>query len=146
MREGMSRTLFENSKAALAFAGMTLLGAVMMVGTSEKGGLLSRVDDIVADQRAQIAADAKAFAASQSVGDQPSASASGGGKPGSVFGDYDPAKAAQPGPASVFTAPATGGGPMTAPLAPGAVVDDGSAPPNQGVAVITEREMTIEPQ
>jgi hypothetical protein len=141
----MSRTLFENSKAALAFAGMTLIGAVTMVGTSEKGGVLSRVDDIVANQRANIASDAQAFAASQSVGDQPSSANSPWGKPVSVFGDYDPAQASQPATASAPAA-AQGNGPMNAPLAPGAVIDDGSDPDAAGVAVITDREMTIEPQ
>lgn len=152
----MSRTLFQNSKAALAFAAMTILGAVSMVGTSEGGGVLGTAMDSFAQERAAVAEDAQAFAESQSVGDAPSQSASdpdaGWGSGKSVFGDYDAAQAAKqpPSAAAVAASPsvgAQGNSMMTAPLAPGAVVvgaDDSDAP--QGVPVITDREMTIEPQ
>ena len=39
----MSRSLFTNPKAALAFAGATLVGAVAMVGTSDQHGVLPAV-------------------------------------------------------------------------------------------------------
>ena len=120
----------------------------MMVGTAERGGVLSQVDKLLANQRSNIAAEAQAFAESHSVGDQPSGSTSPWGKPASVFGDYDPAKARQPGPATSGPAAAQGSGPMNAPLAPGATVgdDDNASGLATGVAVITDREMTIEPQ
>ncbi len=145
----MSRTLFENSKAALAFAGMTMLGAVMMVGTAEKGGVLSRLDEHLSAQRANITNDAQAFAAAQSVGDQPSAKGSGWGRKKEVFGEFDPAKAGQAKIAPATVTAAQGSGPMTAPLAPGAIAADAAdagLPVAEGVAVITDRQMTIEPQ
>lgn len=46
----MSRTLFENSKSALAFAGMTLFGAIAMVGTADNDGVLALVADRLAEQ------------------------------------------------------------------------------------------------
>lgn len=145
----MSRTLFENSKAALAFAGMTILGAVMMVGTSDKGGVLTRVDDALVNQRASIAADAQAFAKTQSVGDLPSDAGSGWGKPGAVFSEYNPVQSNPPKAIASPASPAQGESVMTAPLASGAIVADDvdpGVPVRQGVAVITEREMTIEPK
>jgi hypothetical protein len=152
----MSRTLFENSKAAMAFAAMTIIGAVSIVGTSDGGGVLGTAVDSFAQQRETVAADAQAFAESQSVGDAPSESVSdpdaGWGSSKSVFGDYDAAEAAKqpPSAAAVAASPsvgAQGNSMMTAPLAPGAVVlGAGDADVPQGVPVITDREMTIEPQ
>lgn len=125
----MSRTLFENSKAALAFAGLILLGAITMVGTSENSGVLPTVADKLAEQRA--ANDARAFAEQQSVG-EPTA-------PPAVFGDFDPAEAETPQPLISPSAPAQG----FTPLPPEAVTADQD---DSGVAVITEREMTIAPR
>ena len=127
----MSRTLFENSKAALAFAAMTILGAVSMVGTSDSGGVLDATVDRFAQERATVADDTPELAASRNVGDKVPAQVSdpdaGWGSSTAVFGEYDPAKAArQPvTAAAVAAAPsvaAQGNSMMTAPLAPGAVV------------------------
>ena len=41
----MSKNMFESSKAALAFAAVTIVGAVSMVGTSDDRGLLAILAD-----------------------------------------------------------------------------------------------------
>ncbi len=137
----MYKMVFQNSKAALAFAAMTVLGAVSMVGTPEDSGVVTRTADLIASQRASIASEAAAYAEGQSGGE-----AAAEASPPSVFGDYTPAdeaaaqqalKLAPKGP------PPPGHNLMTAPLAPGAVVLDSG---EVGVPEITEREMTIEPQ
>lgn len=84
----MSRTLFENSKAALAFAGMTLLGAIAMVGTSENDGVLPRVADTIAEQQS---AKAAAWAAATEQQSMAAPRGSGPGQ-GAIFGDYDPVR------------------------------------------------------
>lgn len=94
----MSRTLFENSKAALAFAGMTILGAVVMVGSDDGGGVLDQTVDRFAQEREAIAQDARKFAESKSVGDDPGGQPSGRvsdpdagwGSSTTVFGHYSP--------------------------------------------------------
>ena len=134
----MYKMVFQNSKIALAFAVMTVLGAVSMVGTSEDGGVVTRAADLIAMQRQSIAGDAAAYAEGQSTEAAPPAP--------SVFGDYTPAdeaaaqqalKQAPKGP------PPPGHSIMTAPLSPGAVVLDSG---EVGVPEITEREMEIQPQ
>ena len=47
----MSRTLFENSKAALAFAGVTIFGAVIMIGSPDNEGVLDKAVDRFAEKR-----------------------------------------------------------------------------------------------
>ena len=137
----MYKMVFQNSKTALAFAAMTVFGAVSMVGTSEESGVVTQAADLIAAQRQSIASDASAFAESQSGGDMKVKST-----PPSVFGDYIPpdqtvakqAVAVAPkGPQSA------GNSLMTAPLAPGAIMLDSG---EVGYPVITEREMTITPE
>jgi hypothetical protein len=140
MAAAMYKMVFQNSKAALAFVAMTVLGAVSMVGTPEDSGLVTRTADLIASQRASIASEAAAYAEGQS------GEVAAKAEPPSVFGEYTPAdeaaaqqalKLAPKGP------PPPGHNLMTAPLAPGAVVLDSG---EVGVPEITEREMTIEPQ
>ena len=142
----MSRTLFENSKAALAFAAMTIFGAVAMVGTSEKGGVLDTAVETFANQRETIASDARGFAAAQSKGDAPPEAGSGwGSEP--VFGEYGADTAAQAvSGKSARAAASKVGGPMSAPFAATAIV---SGEVNQGAVAepyISDREMVIEPE
>lgn len=148
----MSRTLFENSKAALAFAAMTILGAVAMVGTSETGGVLGAAVSRFGTQREAIASGARDFAKQRSVGDKVSDPESGWGSSNSAFGDFTPgAPAQQPvtsGSPSIFV-PAQSDNPANAPLSPGAILPgpgDADTPDATGVPVITNREMTIEPK
>jgi hypothetical protein len=52
----MSRTLFENSKAALAFAGVTIIGAVIMIGSPDNEGVLDKTVDSFVEDREDSAA------------------------------------------------------------------------------------------
>ena len=132
----MYKHLFQNSKAALLFAGITLFGAVSMVGTSEESGVLTKAVDLVGAQRDAFAGDAQAYAEGQSVGDTPPAE-----KP--VFGEFSGAPA--PAANGVAAKPAqSGSNPMTAPMSPTAVVSHGT--PASAVPFISDREMTIEPE
>lgn len=133
----MYKAVFQNSKVALLFAGMTLFSAVSMVGTSEEKGALTKAVDRFGAERSGFASDAAAFAEGRSEGDAPPQE-----KP--VFGEFDgngvptaPGKATQSG---------QGGNPMTAPLSSTAIVTDGSAPIQTGEPYISERELTIEPE
>jgi hypothetical protein len=148
----MSRTLFENSKAALAFAAITILGAVTMVGTSETDGVLGVAVDRFGAERKAIASEASEFAEQRSVREKVADPDSGWGSNNSAFGDYNPTEPAnQPvtsGAPAGFGPAGQEYSPANAPLAPGAVVlgpDNTGAPETTGVPVITNREMTIEP-
>lgn len=112
----MSRTLFENSKAALAFAAVTIVGAVAMVGTSDNSGVLPAVV-----QKMDSMAQSQSAAGPQGSGSEGSAE---GAKPApkSVFGDYSGSPETTPLPG----APGAGGAnPMNAPVAPTAMVNNG---------------------
>jgi len=166
----MSRTLFENSKAALAFAGVTIFGAVVMVGSSESGGVLDQLVERFSHQREAISTEAREFAESQSVGDAERTTVSdpdaGWGSSTAVFGDYTPGarqSAVSPPSRSASKQTRTGMIPGAQPvvadsegiavprpdeslpdgLLPDGLLDAGSPPP---VPVITARQMTIEPQ
>lgn len=137
----MYKIVFQNSKIALAFAAMTVLGAVSMVGTPEDSGVVTQAADLIAAQRQSIASNAAAYAESQSGGDVTIKA-----KPPSVFGDYTPAD--QAAAKQVVTAAPKGSSQpgnslMTAPIAPGAIMLDSG---EVGYPVITEREMTITPE
>lgn len=112
----MVKTLFQNSKAALIFAGLTIAGAVAMVGSQEDSGVLLEAVS-VAEARANL----KASAAQSGQAAPP---------PPSVFGEYkpqDPAGAApNSGQAAGPASPAGSGevfNPMKAPLASTAIVN-----------------------
>ncbi len=116
----MSRTLFENSKAALAFAAVIIVGAVSMVGTSDDGGVLPA---LVERLGAKPAGQASAEYAGE-AGAAP-AKAAVAAAPASVFGDY---KGTNPsGTAPTGTGGSSSAGqvvnPMTAPLAPTAIAN-----------------------
>lgn len=169
----MSRTLFENSKAALAFAGITIAGAALMIGTSDGGGLLDRVTHQYGEEREAIVEEAKDFAKKQSVPDEVFDADSGWGSASETFGDYQPsAKEEDPEPEDFASSPAPTPGraaanqanaqklkkpSLTQQVPPPAVSDNpGTLVPRpdqgqtraaqRGVAVITERELTITPQ
>jgi hypothetical protein len=140
----MSRTLFENSKAALAFAALTIVGAVAMVGTPQDDGMLPKIADRFGKK------SDSAQAAPTPASEAPPAAAPEKGPvegwydpPKTVFGDYkgtDPDAAAapsvpaqgQPAPFNSAAAPAAGTGAnansqgnvnvMKAPLSPTAVI------------------------
>lgn len=87
----MSRTLFENSKAALAFAAVTLVGAVAMVGSSDNEGVLPRVAEGLAEQTGNAGEAAPAPAPTAEGAAQTSAPVENAQSETPVFGDYAPA-------------------------------------------------------
>jgi len=120
----MSRTLFENSKAALAFAAITVIGAVSMVGTSDGGGVLTAVvERFGAIPEGQASAAAQVSAETPRDDGKPAGAGWGSASPASVFGEFTGQPSA--GAAAGDTAGDTAGpsvNPMTAPLSPTAVV------------------------
>lgn len=131
----MYKHVFQNSKAALLFAGATLIGAVSLVGTPEDSGVVIKAVDLVESQRNSFAGEAQAFAEGQSVGDKPPAQP--------VFGDF----AGTSGPSTSDTAVEPGpANPMDAPLSSTAIVEEPGSTSVTGVPFIAEREMTIEPE
>ncbi|MEP3052346.1 MAG: hypothetical protein ABJP48_06320 [Erythrobacter sp.] len=76
----MAKKLFQNHKAALAFAGVTIFSTLMLVGTEEEGGTLHDAIDGLDQQRSEIRDQARGF--SRSDEDQP-----GAGSP-TVIPDY----------------------------------------------------------
>jgi hypothetical protein len=165
----MSRTLFENSKAALAFAGITIVGTALMMAPGDDGGMLDRAVDLYAGEREAIVEEAQTFAEEQSVPDEVFDPASGWANNGEeVFGEFVPEGTSSEEEAPVMADNAaesvrstpqskvvrrTGGRP---PASPPVVADNAGelvprpdqAPASdapRGVAVITDRQMTIEP-
>ncbi len=136
----MYKAVFQNSKVALLFAGMTLFSAVSMVGTKEDSGVLTKAVDRFGAERGAIASDAQAFAESQSEGDTPG----NGDAEEAVFGNFNETT----GPAATRRSakPKQSGGPMSAPLSSTAIVVERGSTVVTGVPYISDREMTIEPE
>lgn len=138
----MSKNLFQNSKAALGFAAVTLVGAVSMVGTSDNSGMLPKLAQRFggqppAAQPSEAAAETPPPPAKKVVSgwyDTPSTTPTA---QASVFGDYNrdalPTGTApeplNPTPTNPFQSASTqpapggkpGGGPAHAPISPTAV-------------------------
>lgn len=147
----MYKAVFQNSKVALVFAAMTVISAVSMVGTSDEGGLVTKVAEIAEARRDMIASEAEAFAESQGGGDAEGGSGESGNP--SVFGDYDGAASAAPAtPARPAPGGNGGGSIMTAPLASTAYVSGRGSlnpvpvPETEAEPVITDRDMTLAPE
>ena len=134
----MYKQVFQNSKVALLFAGMTLFSAVSMVGTPEDSGVLTKAVDLVESQRGAFASNGQSSADGQNVGDNP-----GGAAP--VFGEFnDTAEPATAGP--VASKAKQDANPMHAPMSSTAIVTDGGASTASAEPFISDREMTIEPE
>ncbi|MFM7377102.1 MAG: hypothetical protein ACKO1O_03060 [Erythrobacter sp.] len=103
------RLLFQNSRLALAFVVLTVLGAVAIIGPQGSGGPVTQAVNLSESQRGLLAGGAQGPAGAQG---QPQA-------PPSVFGEYNPDGTATAAPAAPA---ANSGNPMTAPLASTAVV------------------------
>lgn len=105
----MMRLLFQNSRMALAFVVLIVLGAAAMIGPQGNGGLVTRAVSLSESQRGILAGGQQAGAADQVQK----------ATPPSVFGDFDPqaAPSAGDGPGA-----GAASNPMTAPLAPTAIV------------------------
>jgi hypothetical protein len=159
----MSRTLFANSKAALVFAGMTIVGALVMVGTEDSGGVLDQTVGRFGQQREPIVEEAREVSEERTEMTEPLDPASGwGGTGGGVFGEYteepvapEPEDEAAPVAPPVRSAPRAFeqtvpvGGPVVAD-APGIVVpgeDDASdSAVSRATPVVTSRTLRAEPQ
>ncbi len=168
----MSRTLFENSKAALAFAGITIVSTALVLAPGDDGGMLDRAVDLYGSEREAIVAEAQTFAQEQSVPDEVFDPASGWANNGEeVFGEFVPEgrPGEEEGPVIGDNAVDSGGGTVQS-NQPKVIRRIGGQPPAQppvqpdnvgelvprpdqapasdaprGVAVITDRQMTIEP-
>jgi hypothetical protein len=102
----MYKSVFKSSKIALLFAGMTLVSAVSMIGTSEDAGMLTETVQRIEERSSAFAKDTQSAAPARSEAEEAEAP---------VFGDYTGKEPA----AQAAAAPARGSGsPMDAPLAP----------------------------
>ena len=159
----MYKTLFQNSKAALLFAVMTVISAVVMIGSPEDKGMLDKAVERFGEQRESFAEGAQTFAESQSVADEPIDPEAGwGSSKAPVFGNYNSEENKESGFYDAPPPPSGNGNnsntPKPQPTAripgPQPVVADsegiplssvGTAPAQPGQAVITSRQTTIEP-
>lgn len=125
----MMRLLFQNSRMALAFVVLTVLGAAAMIGPQGNGGLVTRAVSLSESQRGLLS------------GEKPGAGgAQGEAKaPPSVFGEFSPDAAAGASSGASAAPDPAAGNPMTAPMAPTAVV----APPGAASVdpIIADEEM-----
>lgn len=157
----MYRSIFQNSKAALVFAAMTIIGAIMMVGSGENGGVLSTTVDRFSQQREAFVEEAHDYAEAQSVSDDVIDPAAGwGSSSNAMFGDYlaedpaddivDNAKPARSGTSQAKGQALARGTQPVVSDSEGIAVPDSDDQPSQAspppVAIITSRQMTIEPQ
>lgn len=159
----MSKTLFENSKAALVFAGMTIVCALVMVGTEDGGGVLDRTLNRFGQQREAVVEEAHTFSKEHTEVIEPLDPASGwGGTGGAVFGEYteeavtrELGDEAAPVAPPVWSEPRTFqqtvpvGGPVVAD-APGIVVpgedDARDRAISRATPVVTSRTLRVGPQ
>jgi hypothetical protein len=111
----MLRFLFQNSRMALAFVVLTVLGAAAMIGSPDSGGLVTRAVSLSESQRGLLGGGPQGAGAAQSPAQAKA--------PPSVFGDFDPQGAGTAAPAG--SGGGDSGNPMTAPVAPTAI----TAPP-----------------
>jgi hypothetical protein len=89
------KSVFQSSKAALVFAGLTIFGAVSMVGTPEDEGVLDRTASHFAAQ-----SEAAAQASSNSEASDAASENEDPDAAGAVFSDYNPGA---PAPATTAT-------------------------------------------
>lgn len=164
----MYKTIFQNSKAALVFAVLTIIGAVMMVGSPEGEGSIGKTIGRFSQTRETIAKEASDFAETQSVPDKVTDPDAGwGSSKSAMFGEFqstddnagDGGTANSPvvgpiaGPTAAQRVKAGGIVPGPQPImadnvgTPVPGLDDGStvaSPPP--IPVITSRKMTLEPK
>lgn len=161
----MSKGLLSNPKAALVFAGITIVSAIVMVGPQNGGGLLDRTVGSIGQQGEVVAEEAPTVVQEQPrMADEPLDPAAGwGGTADPAFGEFteEPIEetpeeqAAQSAPAPVRNAPriyeqtVPVGGPVVAD-APGIVVpgddDARDKAASRAIPVATSRKINIQPQ
>ena len=132
----MSNIGFTNTKVALAFAGMTILGTLLMVGTPGNEGVLGQITNRFSDQRSDTDAESgtvieepslsKSVSAPVSVWDSPITEISDSDVPPetTVIEAPKPGFAAAPTPTYAATPSPYSSDPAKAPLSPNAIVSD----------------------
>lgn len=160
----MSKGLLTNPKAALVFAGITIVSAVVMVGPQEGGGLLDHTVDRFGQQREAIVEEARVVSEEGTQVIEPLDPADGwGGTADPVFGEFsgepveetpeEESADAAPAPVRaerrVFQQSVPVGGPVVAD-APGIVVpgddDARDKAASRAIPVVTSRKLSIQPQ
>jgi len=123
------RLLFQNSRMAIAFVVLIVLGAAAIIGPQGNGGLVTRAVSLSESQRGLLSGEKPGAAGAQGEAKAPP----------SVFGEFNPDAAAGASSAAPGAPDAGGGNPMIAPMAPTAVV----APPGAAPAdpIIADEEM-----
>jgi hypothetical protein len=128
----MSNIGSTNTKVALAFAGMTILGTLLMVGTPGNEGVLGQITSRLSEQTSDADAESGAVIEEPSVSKSVSAPVSVWDSPITEISDSDVPpertviEAPKPGFAPAFAPapPANDGDPAKAPLSPGAITSD----------------------
>ena len=161
----MSNSPFANSKSALVFAGVTIVGALMFT-SSHKGGSMRALpadDHAQQQQQAEIVEEAPIASGRGAEAIEPLDPAAGwGGTAAPVFGEYNAEEMAQVEPGEEESPPARVPSPSPPPAArrdsiggvvkadnpgvlvprPGSMSEDARPRPEP---VVTSRTMTIEP-
>jgi hypothetical protein len=97
----MYNVVFRNSKAAMVFAAMTVVSAVVMIGSPEDEGVVNKAVDLIGQQRETAAAEPSNFAEPQSVTEAPRKSKPRwGDSPPTVFDDYNSESIPEPSDAA----------------------------------------------
>ena len=160
----MSKGLLTNPKAALVFAAITIVSAIVMVGPQGGGGVLDQAVGTIVQQREAVVEQARVVSEQGTEVIEPLDPAAGwGGTADPVFGEFteEPVEEAivevsvEPAPAPVRVAPRVDeqsgpvGGPVVAD-APGIVVpgddDARDRAASRAIPVVTSRKLSIQPQ
>ena len=125
----MSNIGFTNTKVALAFAGMTILGTLLMIGTPDNEGVLGQITSRLSEQPDNASGENETVAAASSDNATVSAPKPDWANPVIEVSDSDveaarPAIAA-PTPTFAPSPPPYSGDPAQAPLSPNAIISDG---------------------
>lgn len=159
----MSNSPFANSKSALVFAGVTIVGALMFTSSHQGGSMRALPADDHAQQQAEIVEEAPIASGRGAEAIEPLDPAAGWGGTGApVFGEYNaeemdqvepgeeenpPARVTSPSPRPAARRDSIGGvvkadNPGVLVPRPGSKGEDASP---RAEPVVTSRTMTIEP-
>jgi len=160
----MSKGLLTNPKAALVFAGITIVSAIVMVGPQGGGGVLDQAVGSIGQQKEAVVEQARVVSAQVTEVIEPLDPAAGwGGTANAVFGEFteepveeaiveesvEPASAPARYAPQVYEQSVPVGGPEVAD-APGIVVpgddDARDRAASRAIPVVTSRKLSIQPQ
>jgi hypothetical protein len=158
----MSKGLLSNPKAALVFAGITIVSAIVMVGPQGGGGVLDQAVGTIGQQREAVVEQARVVSEEGTEVIEPLDPAAGwGGTADPVFGDFteepveepiveenvEPAPVRDASPVYEQSVPV--GGPVVADSPGIAVPGDDDArdrAASRAIPVVTSRKLSIKPQ